>query len=805
MRSTHLLTKCCSIATTLVFVLFALTPSSLYALPEGGSVQAGSSTISTSDSSMHIHQASQKAIINWNSYNIAGNESVNYHQPSASALSLNRVTGGSASDIFGALNANGRVWLLNPSGIMFGPDSSVNTGGLLATNLNISNSDFLNNKFIFSKTEGSDGYVINKGTLSASDGGYISLLGDSVRNEGIIHARLGKAILAGGEKMTLEMDAQGMISVAINDAISRASSDENDTLSTDAVSNTGTIEADGGSVVLTASVLGDVFENAVNNAGLVKASSLVDQNGEIYLLADGDGARVKNTGVLDVSASETNAAGGYIEICADTVSIDGRVYAQGSDNVDGEVYIDPWDVFIRSSDPGVAPGDSYISESFLESSLGSISIDADNDVSFSLVDSSLDLDGFGAGTSFNVSAGRHIDLNDTFIETSGGSVFLRADDIAPYINGEGDVILDSGSGIKTDGGDIGLYGANISLNGATLKSFIDSSGASVDITIEARMQSVPSELEVPTVSGADISIVDSTVNAHVGSNGSSRISINTDNGDIDISGSFLSSSVGGDGTADLFVSGFTLGDVKGFVDVDNSTLQTHVGAAGKAYTNIEGKNDVTVSAASALEAFSWTDAEVRVESVNDIYMSDSSVLAEVFAEGDAVVNINLNPWYEDRHEQNTIGDFIISNTDLRALVGNDGTAEVIVNGEGDVSITDDSLLLAQIGMGATTARVDITSNYGNTITIDDSELLSQVLYTNGVALVTLRSDYNDSGSVIVKNGARIKAITADGAPETGQDAFVGLVGHTVRVEDAGTQLVALNNGDGSSEVRLKGL
>lgn len=328
MRSFNFLTKCCAVLTTGCFVLFTAAPAG-YALPEGGAVQSGSSTITSTDTAMNITQGTQKSIINWNSYNIAGNEAVNYHQPSANALSLNRVTGGSASEIFGALNANGRVWLVNPSGIMFGPTSSVNTAGLLASNLNIANNDFLSNNFIFSKVPGADGYVINKGDIVAADGGYVALLGDSVMNEGLIQARLGKAILAGGEKMTLDMDADGMISVSINEAIADGTTSE-------AVKNTGEVMSDGGTVVLTAEVLGDVFENAVNNEGILRANELQEVEGEIYLFAND---RVKVEGQIEADGGsvtvDSQGADFNAEISADSLSF---TMNDGDTNITGGSY-----------------------------------------------------------------------------------------------------------------------------------------------------------------------------------------------------------------------------------------------------------------------------------------------------------------------------------------------------------------------------------------------------------------------------------------------------------------------------------
>ncbi len=103
----------------------------VYALPVGGAVSAGSATIGAGAGSTTITQTSQNAAINWQSFNIGSGESVNFIQPNSSAIALNRVLGSDPSSILGSLNANGKVFLVNPNGIVFGQGASVNVGGLV--------------------------------------------------------------------------------------------------------------------------------------------------------------------------------------------------------------------------------------------------------------------------------------------------------------------------------------------------------------------------------------------------------------------------------------------------------------------------------------------------------------------------------------------------------------------------------------------------------------------------------------------------------------------------------------------------
>src|SRR6185503_14741475 len=158
-----------------------------FALPTGGEVVAGSASISqTNAQTMQINQGSQKAILNWQGFSIAKPETVNFVQPNSSSVALNRVVGNSGSEIYGALNANGQVFLVNPNGILFAPGSSVNVGGIAASSLNISDQNFLAGKNTFEKGDKA-GSVVNQGTINAPTG-YAALIGPKVVNEGFIRA-----------------------------------------------------------------------------------------------------------------------------------------------------------------------------------------------------------------------------------------------------------------------------------------------------------------------------------------------------------------------------------------------------------------------------------------------------------------------------------------------------------------------------------------------------------------------------------------------------------------------------------------
>src|SRR5688572_9273344 len=172
-----------------------------YALPAGGTVSAGGASIAGSAGTMTINQSTQNVAINWQSFSIGQTEAVQFVQPTSSSVALNRVLGADPSTILGSLSANGKVFLVNPNGILFGKGAQVNVAGLVASTMNIADADFMAGRYKFAGA--GNGAVVNQGAINA-DGGYVALLGASVSNEGVITARLGTVALAAGSATTLD-------------------------------------------------------------------------------------------------------------------------------------------------------------------------------------------------------------------------------------------------------------------------------------------------------------------------------------------------------------------------------------------------------------------------------------------------------------------------------------------------------------------------------------------------------------------------------------------------------------------------
>ncbi len=309
--------------------------STAHALPVGGQVSAGSAMISGSAGKMTVTQSTQNAAINWQSFSIGSGESVKFVQPNSSSVTLNRVLGSDPSSILGSMTANGRVFLVNPNGILFGKGASINVGGLVASTLNISDADFMAGRYKFS---GKGGNVDNQGSINAI-GGYVALLGGQVSNEGTIEAKFGTVALAGGTALTLDMAGDGLLNIEVNQGAVNA-----------LVQNGGLIQADGGTVLMTTRAADTLLNDAVNNSGVIEAQSIDTHGGRISLLGSADSGTVNVSGTLDASAP-AGGNGGKIETSAAHVQIapNAKITTAASQGLTGSWLIDPVDFTVAST------------------------------------------------------------------------------------------------------------------------------------------------------------------------------------------------------------------------------------------------------------------------------------------------------------------------------------------------------------------------------------------------------------------------------------------------------------------------
>jgi filamentous hemagglutinin family protein len=316
-RSTKIL-----LLTTALAVLPAPTfaappnPPATTALPTGGQLVAGQATIAPpSNNTLTITQTSQRAAIDWQTFNVGSSATVNFNQPSSSAATLNRVLDPNPSQIFGRINANGQIFLTNPSGIYFGKSASVNVGSFAATTHSIGNDDFMAGKLNFTRN-GATGKVENEGNLTADLNGYIALLAPEVRNNGVVIAQGGTVALAAGEAFELQFDNGRMTNVRVEPATIAA-----------LVENGNAVQAPGGFIILSAQAANRLQGGVVNNTGSLEAAGLVDNGGTIRLLASD---RISHSGSINVDAAPGKVgAGGTAIVLADLANLDSRTEVSG--------------------------------------------------------------------------------------------------------------------------------------------------------------------------------------------------------------------------------------------------------------------------------------------------------------------------------------------------------------------------------------------------------------------------------------------------------------------------------------------
>jgi filamentous hemagglutinin family protein len=264
----YFLTWCLVLNSSLPAVL-AVVPPAPDALPSGGSVPTGYGSVGEFDydtlGELHVRDVAEHTIINWDSFDIGSDALTEFHQLGVDPVVLNRITSGDPTGIFGSLQANGRVFIVNPAGVVFGAGSTVNVTQLVASSLDISNQDFLDGRYEFVAGEGDVGAIINNGTIVTIPGAEgvtegVALIGSKVINTGTITTgpggfvvmAAGDRVLLGqpGSKIVVEMDSVTPDDPENPDGLGEVVNEYIDE------AQPGEITANGGTVVLAA---GDIF------------------------------------------------------------------------------------------------------------------------------------------------------------------------------------------------------------------------------------------------------------------------------------------------------------------------------------------------------------------------------------------------------------------------------------------------------------------------------------------------------------------------------------------------------------------
>jgi filamentous hemagglutinin family protein len=472
--------------------------------PAGGVVTSGSASIANpSSNATQVHQTSEGVVIDWSSFNVGKGQTTTFVQPNAQAIAVNRIGGKSATQIFGTLDANGRIVLINGNGILFGKGSQVDVGSLVATSSDANNADMLAGKANFTKSGNANARIVNQGTITASPGGFVALVAPSVTNKGTVQAKLGNVTLAGANNFTVDFNGDGLVSFAAPAAgrgrVSNSGSLAGATIIMDArsaegaavgvVNAGGTIVAQGahlqgGSIVLDGGAGGNIdVSGSLNASGASGGGAIaVGYSGNslagnvaleksAVLSADatqsGNGGSVKidsqnNTnfsGLISAKGAGGAGAGGNVEVStkgvlqftgfADTSALSGKA---------GTLLLDPTDLFINTSGTAPEAGASAISVATLESELaaGNVTLQTatpgtqHGDITVAANVS------WSSEYSLSLDANRNVILDNHMVLASlgTGGISLRADDAGRNV---GMVNFEGNSSAAVHGGNVSIF------------------------------------------------------------------------------------------------------------------------------------------------------------------------------------------------------------------------------------------------------------------------------------------------------------------------------------------------------------
>ena len=384
--------------------------------PLGGQVSAGAGSVTQSGATTTIQQASPNLSLNWKSFNIAPQETVNFVQPSATAVAVNRIFDTNGTQILGRLNANGQVYLINPNGILFGQGAQVNVGALVASTLGFNDASLNGSSRTFSGT--GTGSIVNQGTINATgsggSGGFVALLGNNVSNQGAITAPQGTVALGAGSSTTLTFQNNSLLKMQVDQSVLNTLAD-----------NGGLIRADGGLVLMSAGAKDALLASVVNNTGFIEARTVQEHNGTIILLGGMTAGTVHVGGTLDASAPN-GGNGGFIETSAAHVKIAtaANITTAAPAGNTGTWLIDPVDFTIAEGSAALTT--SGIGASTLSTSLGSSNVsiatsattDGNGDI---FVNSAVSW----SANKLTLTAHRNININANLNATSTASLALN--------------------------------------------------------------------------------------------------------------------------------------------------------------------------------------------------------------------------------------------------------------------------------------------------------------------------------------------------------------------------------------------
>jgi filamentous hemagglutinin family protein len=288
----------------LVCALFSM--GALQANPGNGTVISGDASFYEPDAyTLNVGVSSSRTIIEWDDFSISPNETTYFSLPSSDSAVLNRVTSSNVSSIYGSLGSNGQIYLVNPNGIVFGANATISASSFVASTLDVDNTEFLNaSDMTFTGTENSDVFLINYGTITATDGDCV-LMSYQISNTGTINAENGRVVEGAGVEIILQPN----------------SSDQRISIVPHSYLSTVPIGVDDGSYIAAMKAElqadGNAYQLAIKHEGWVDAAGAITGDADIYF-ASIDGKTTAN-GVL--FAQNNDGIGGDVAVLGTQVEV----------------------------------------------------------------------------------------------------------------------------------------------------------------------------------------------------------------------------------------------------------------------------------------------------------------------------------------------------------------------------------------------------------------------------------------------------------------------------------------------------
>ena len=762
-----------SICTKLLALeLIVFAPVGALAAPTGGVVTAGAGTISQAGTATNINQATPRLDVNWQTFSTLPAESVNFYQPSAVSVAVNRVIGGVPSMLQGALNANGRVFVLNQAGITFTGTSQVNVGALVASTAR----DVTIDGDHYSFSGGGYGQVINQGNIHVSDGGFAVLAAPYVENTGVIQANLGQIQLASANNFTVDLRGDGLINFSVSRETIDAIKDAGAKLGVD---NSGALQAQSGTIGISAALASQIVHSVVNLNGVVDASALgAGQNGGTVLVSSAgdtniggevhaDGGANGNGGTITTWADGTNrflsgaimtarggtegGDGGLVKVSGHNVLYRGTVDASAPNGKAGTLLLDPWAITIADG-AGTDGSATFYEQNIEATSVGGTNVSLSAYHSITMNDLADNVLQGGAGDiSMTVTQGgtiSFVDKNDT-IATTTGKITMTAPDGA-----EGHGTIDIGHLQTTgDGGAITLTAGSGGIHTATLST----GGLGLGI-------SHPGDITLTTTTGGNIT--------------TGNISIIAEGRNSDTASADLNINAGGN-----VQTGTILVSADANPGYDSS-------AYAYATANISGR-DITISGDLTVSAHA-----------KGAYGDTASADAQASLNAGRNVTVSGNIAVQSKAE-------MTSGSEANAKAG------LEINAGDNITLTGDTLVLAEAQQqgeygGDAYSDASATLNAGADTTINGN-ISVQAKTVNDAssawnADATANLDVFTGHDLILTGNTLVTADATLGAGGTeSADAYTYAsleAGHDVKVNgDITVQADAVNNGQGASNAR----